>query len=53
MDGSQITLDDLSNAPDLDTLTDRLAAKGMTPGWISREKPLLWREPSTNYTPAH
>jgi gentisate 1,2-dioxygenase len=53
MDGSQITLDDLSNAPDLDTLTERLAAKGMTPGWIPREQPILWPEPGTNFTPAH
>jgi gentisate 1,2-dioxygenase len=53
MDGSQITLDDLSNAPDLETLTSHLAAKDMTPGWINRETPLLWREPKSAYNTAH
>jgi len=53
MDGAAITSDDLANAPDLDTLTERLAAKGMTPGWIDRDEPILWPEPKTAFTPAH
>ena len=51
-DGS-ITLDDFRNAPDLETLTERLAARDMTPGWIPRETPILWREPESGYTVAH
>jgi gentisate 1,2-dioxygenase len=52
MDGS-IALTDLSEAPDLDALTARLADLGMTPGWIPREQPILWHEPRTAFTPAH
>jgi len=53
MDGSAITLDDLRNAPDLGTLTERLAIRGMTPGWIDRDVPILWPEPHTDFLPAH
>lgn len=51
MDGAQITLDDLRNAPDLEALTERAAARGMTPGWIDRETPILRPEPHTDFIP--
>jgi gentisate 1,2-dioxygenase len=53
MDGSAVTAEDLRNAPDLETLTERLAARGMTPGWIPREQPILWAEPASAFKPAH
>lgn len=52
MDGG-ITLTDLSEAPDLETLTSRMAQRGLTPGWIPRESPILWPEPRAEFTPAH
>ena len=52
MDGGT-SYDDLRAAPDLDALTERLSQRGMTPGWINREKPILFAEPGTAYTPAH
>lgn len=45
--------DELRHAPDLDSLTGRLADRGMTPGWIDRDVPILWREPRTAFTPMH
>ncbi len=48
MDGG-ITRDDLRNAPDLEALTARAAAKGMTPGWIPRKTPILWHAPRTGF----
>lgn len=47
------TLDEFRNAPDLDTLTERLAARDMTPGWIPREQPILWPESKSAYKVAH
>lgn len=53
MDGSTFTPAEFRDAPDLDTLVDRIAAHGMTPGWIDRATPILWPEPRTAYIPAH
>lgn len=53
MDGSVFTPEEFRDAPDLDTLIERVAAHGMTPGWIDRKKPILWREPDTEFKPAH
>lgn len=52
MDGAT-TYDELRQAPDLETLTARLAERGMTPGWIDRKTPILSHEPHTAYSPAH
>lgn len=43
----------LRDAPTLDALTDLAARKGMTPGWIPRATPILWREPNTSFRVAH
>ncbi len=53
MDGSVFTPEDFRDAPDLDTLIERVAAHGMTPGWIDRKQPILWPEPRTEFKPAH
>lgn len=53
MTTSSLSLDDFRNAPDLETLTARLAARDMTPGWIPREQPILWPEPKSSYKVAH
>ena len=37
----------------LDALYDVLATKDMTPGWVDREKPILWREPNSRFKPMH
>ena len=53
MDGAILSYDDLRNAPDLDSLTARAAERGLTPGWIDRDVPILYREPHTDFLPAH
>ena len=37
----------------LDDLYAVLGAMEMTPGWIARERPILWREPKSAFAPAH
>lgn len=38
---------------DLPTLVEQLSMDGCTPGWIRRERPLLWHRPSSRFQPAH
>lgn len=47
------TADDIRNAGSLEALYAAIAPHGMTPGWIDREKPILWKEPKTPFKPAH
>ena len=53
MPDGAVKLDEFRNAPDLETLTERMAQRNMTPGWIPREKPILWWKPNSDYTAAH
>jgi gentisate 1,2-dioxygenase len=43
-------LDDLQS---LDALVDAIGERNMTPGWIRREKPILWHEMRSEFVPAH
>src|SRR3954451_15705099 len=43
-DGSIASLDDLYRE------AERLQ---VTPGWISRDRPIFWKEPRTDFVPAH
>lgn len=43
-------LDDLQN---LDDLISAIGARNMTPGWIRREKPILFPEMRSEFVPAH
>lgn len=42
-----------SRISDLDALCRHASQLGVTPGWIPRDKPLLWKEPKSPYVPAH
>ncbi len=53
MDGSPRLLDELRSLPDLDRLIAAIGARNMTPGWIKREKPILWHEMRSEFVPAH
>jgi len=37
----------------LEELQSALDARNMTPGWIKREKPILWHEMRSEFVPAH
>lgn len=50
---TDFTLAELRNAPDLDALTHRVGTKGLTPGWLPRDKPILRFQPSSNYQLQH
>ena len=41
------------NAASLDDFYKALTPMDMTPGWIDRNRPILWFEPHTAFTPAH
>ena len=43
-------LDDLQS---LDALVSAIGERNMTPGWIRREKPILWHEMRSEFVPAH
>jgi len=43
----------LRDLPTLDALQSALDARDMTPGWIRREPPLLWKEMRSEFVPAH
>src|SRR6266850_6538572 len=43
-------LDDLQS---LDELVDAIGERNMTPGWIRREKPILFPEMRSEFVPAH
>lgn len=53
MDGSPRVLEELSALPSLERLIAEIAARNMTPGWIKRERPILWREMRSEFVPAH
>jgi gentisate 1,2-dioxygenase len=38
---------------DVDELIEFIGARSLTPGWIDREPPLLYRNPSSIYVPVH
>jgi gentisate 1,2-dioxygenase len=37
----------------LDALYEEAARIGLTPGWVRRQKPILWTEPKSEFVPAH
>ena len=53
MDGSPRLIDELRNLPTLDALQAAIDARNMTPGWIKRPKPILWKEMRSEFVPAH
>lgn len=46
-------LDDLYHLPSLDALQQALDERNMTPGWIKRDKPILYPEMRSAFVPAH
>ena len=42
-----------TDIPTLDALYAESKRLDVTPGWIKRDKPLLWREPKSDFVPAH
>ena len=50
---TEFTLDDLRDAPDLEALTERVGTKGLTPGWLPRDRPILRFAPTTPYRTQH
>ena len=53
MDGSPRLLDELRALPSLDALVSAIGARNMTPGWIKRPQPILWKEMHSAFVPAH
>ena len=48
--------DDVStihDVPDLELLYEKVSDVGLTPGWVPRDIPILWREPKAKLQPAH
>src|ERR1700722_3468935 len=45
-------IDRTRRAPTLDALYAEATRLDLTPGWIPRETPILWREPRTAFVPA-
>jgi gentisate 1,2-dioxygenase len=52
MDGSPRILDELRSLPTLDSLVSAIGQRNMTPGWIKRAKPILWKEMRSEFVPA-
>jgi gentisate 1,2-dioxygenase len=48
-----MNLSDLRNLPSLDALVSAIDERNMTPGWIKRDKPILWHEMHSEFVPAH
>jgi gentisate 1,2-dioxygenase len=49
-------MDQVTPKAEIKTLDDLYAEAerlDVTPGWISREKPIFWKEPRTDFVPAH
>jgi gentisate 1,2-dioxygenase len=42
-----------SRIPTLDALYAEAERLSVTPGWLRREKPVLWREPKSKFVPMH
>jgi gentisate 1,2-dioxygenase len=53
MDGSRGTDRNLSGLASLDALEREIGGLNLTPGWVKRPVPILWREPRTPFVPAH
>jgi gentisate 1,2-dioxygenase len=53
MDGSPRALDELRNLGSLEALDAALGARHMTPGWVKRERPILWPEMKSAFIPSH
>ena len=47
------TVDDLGRLESLEALQAALGERSMTPGWIAREPPILWKEMRSAFVPAH
>jgi gentisate 1,2-dioxygenase len=45
--------DDVSQAASLDELYDHVTRMDLTPGWVPRKIPILWKEPKSDYVPMH
>ena len=45
--------DTIRDAPDLPALYEQVDGIGLTPGWVPRGVPILWREPAAKLRPAH
>jgi gentisate 1,2-dioxygenase len=39
--------------PTLEALYEAAGGVNFTPGWVPRKKPILWKEPRSEYVPAH
>jgi gentisate 1,2-dioxygenase len=48
-----MNLNDLRQLPSLDSLVSAIGERHMTPGWIRREKPILFPEMRSEFVPAH
>jgi gentisate 1,2-dioxygenase len=48
-----VNLDDLRSLPSLDSLVSAVGERNMTPGWIRRDKPILFPEMRSEFVPAH
>ena len=48
-----MNLSELAHLSSLDSLVTAIGERNMTPGWIQREKPILWREMHSVFVPAH
>jgi len=46
-------IETIRNAKTLDALYDEAARLNMTPGWLPRATPILWREPKSPFLAAH
>jgi gentisate 1,2-dioxygenase len=53
MDGTRGGDHDLRDVASLDVLEEEVGRLNLTPGWIKRPVPILWREPHTAFLPAH
>ncbi|HVO13579.1 MAG TPA: cupin domain-containing protein [Alphaproteobacteria bacterium] len=53
MDGTRGSEPGLSDVGDLGALEAAVGRLNLTPGWIKRDVPILWREPHTAFVPAH
>jgi gentisate 1,2-dioxygenase len=48
-----MNLNDLRNLASLESLVSAIGERNMTPGWIQREKPILFPEMRSEFVPAH
>ena len=43
----------IGDVPNIDALYNEAERLNVTPGWVKRDKPLLWSEPKSEFVPAH